>query len=241
MPHPLPPQVGTCPTPVPLRTHRHHLHAAPPTVRTSAPMCCPPTLTRHPCRPLTLYVPLPLPSTCHCRCPLRATAAALPVPPPPPSPYHPHRPLHNTPVAVSLPPPPPSNVSMPPGDTRLVVPDMRHPTCMTPPRRCPTHRCMVPPVPCHIHCPRTPPHSPPFGALCPTLLPLACPHALRTSPTHTHVPPGSDHPHGPPTPPPSRPGGSHAPPTCHCPHRRANPPTDASIPPPMRHAPQGRH
>ena len=181
----------------------------------------PPTPSAHPLHATaaTLSMPLPLPSLCHCRRPLHATTATLSVPPPSPSPYHPCRPLRNTPVALSLPPLPPSHVSMPPGDARLAAPDMRRPTCTTPPRRCPTHCCTVPPAPCRIHRPQMPPYSPPFGALRPTLLPLACPHALRASPTHTHVPPGSDRPHGPPMPPPSRPGGSHAPPTCHCPHQ----------------------
>ena len=58
----------------------------PPTVRTSAPTCCLPTLMRRPRCPPTLYVPLPPPSTCHCHRPLRATAATLSVPPPSPSP-----------------------------------------------------------------------------------------------------------------------------------------------------------
>ena len=103
----------------------------------------------------------------------------------------------------------------------------------------------VPPAPCPIHRPWTPPHSPPFGAPRPTLLPLACPHVLRASPMHTHVPPGSDRPHGPPTPPPSRPGGSHAhsptnvslpPPTHQSPHQCVMPLTDAPrAPPGVRH------
>ena len=63
------------------------IHMLPPMVCTSAPMCCPPTLTHCPCHLPILYMsPLP-PSMCHCYHPLHATAATLSIPPPSPSPY----------------------------------------------------------------------------------------------------------------------------------------------------------
>ena len=40
--------------------------------------------------------------------------------------------------------------------------------------------------PSRIHCTWTALHIPPFGALCPTLMPSACPHTLHAS--HTHAP-----------------------------------------------------
>ena len=219
MPYLLPPQVGTCPTPMPLRTHGYHLHAAAAHGTYLSPNVLPihadvpPMPSTHPLRAIAtvLYVPLLLPSPCYCHRPLRATTATLSVPP--------RRPFRNTPIAISLPPLPPFHVSMPPSDIRLAAPDMRRPTCMTLPRRCPTHRCTASPTPGHIHRPWMPPYNPSFGILCPTLLPLVCSHALCVSPTHTHVPPGSDRPHGPPTPPPSRPSGSHTPPMHQSLHR----------------------
>ena len=197
----------------------HSMYLSPNVLPTHAD--APPMPSAHPLHATTttLYVPLPPPSLCHCRCPLHTTAAALSVPPPPPSPYHPCRPLRNTPVAVSLPLLPPSHISMPPSDARLVVPDMRCPTCTTPPRRCPTHRCMVPPRPvafttlrrpptAHLLVPRAP-HSCPWPA--PTCfashqrIPM-CPLAPTAPTAHPH----RLH-HVPVAPMPT------APPTCHCP------------------------
>ena len=73
------------------------IHVPPPPHGTylTAPTCYPPTVTRRPCRPPTLYVAV-----------VCATAAALSMPPLLPSPYHPHRPLCATAATtVSVPPP----------------------------------------------------------------------------------------------------------------------------------------
>ena len=67
-----PPQVGTRTAPVPCLCHRALMDTIrmlpPPTVCTSAPTCCPPTLTHCPHHPPTLYIPPPSPSTSHTCC-----------------------------------------------------------------------------------------------------------------------------------------------------------------------------
>ena len=82
----------------------------------TAPMCCPPTLMRHPCRLPTLYMPLPQTSPCCCCRPLCAAVAAplcaamatLSVLLLPPSRCHCCHPLGVTAATLSVLPLPPS-------------------------------------------------------------------------------------------------------------------------------------
>ena len=100
---------------------------------------------------------------------------------------------------------------MPPCDTQLVVPHLRCPTCTTRPRHCPTHGCTVL---SHSPCSDGRPQCITSAYPC-TPLALTAPTA---HPRHLH----------------------HVP-VAPIPHQRVIAPTNASIPPPMRHAPQDPH